>query len=146
MHWKHKLCNSEGYSLGCFLVFITQINKSLGSLSLDSLLRGGRLIKSQELFLLNVEWIQYLSKKKKILRPVLATRDRVEDKTIKSVLNFMNFGEEMSFLLFSFYMYMLHFHGLERSLIALVRVGWVQDPCSFKNDPVNLSLIPLLDS
>lgn len=47
----------------------------------------------------------------------------VEDKTIKSVLNFMNFGEEMSFLLFSFYMYMLHFHELERSLIALVRVG-----------------------
>lgn len=87
-----------------------------------------------------------VQKKKKILRPVLATRDRVEDKTIKSVLNFMNFGEEMSFLLFSFYMYMLHFHGLERSLIALVRVGWVQDPCSFKNDPVNLSLIPLLDS
>ena len=88
MHWKHKLCNSEGYSLCCFLVFITQINKSLGSPSLDSLLRGGRLIKSQELFLLNVEWIQYLSQKKWILRSVLATRDRVEDKTIKSVLNF----------------------------------------------------------
>lgn len=47
----------------------------------------------------------------------------MEDKTIKSVLNFMNFGEEMSFLLFSFDMYMLHFHELERSLIALVRVG-----------------------
>ena len=47
----------------------------------------------------------------------------MEDKTIKSVLNFMNFGEEMSFLLFSFYMSMLHFHELERSLIALVRVG-----------------------
>lgn len=135
-----------GIQSGLFSCFHHPNQQSLGVLSLDSLLRGGRLIKSQELFLLNVEWIQYLSQKKWILRPVLATRDRVEDKTIKSVLNFMNFGEEMSFLLFSFYMYMLHFHELERSLIALVRVGWVQDPCSFKNDPVNLSLIPLLDS
>lgn len=92
-------------------------------------------------------WVNsVLVQKKWILRPVLATQDRVKDKTIKSVLDFMNFGEEMSFLLFSFYMYMLHFHRLERSLIALVRVGWVQDPCSFKNDLVNLSLIPLLDS
>ena len=135
-----------GIQSGLFSCFHHPNQQSLDSLSLDSLLRGGRLIKSQELFLLNVEWIQYLSQKKWILRPVLSTRDRVEDKTIKSVLNFMNFGEEMSFLLFSFYMYMLHFHRLERSLIALVRVGWVQDPCSFKNDPVNLSLIPLLDS
>lgn len=135
-----------GIQSGLFSCFHHPNQQSLGVLSLDSLLRGGRLIKSQELFLLNVEWIQYLSKKKWILRPVLVTRDRVEDETIKSVLNFMNFGEEMSFLLFSFYMYMLHFHELERSLIALVRVGWVQDPCSFKNDPVNLSLIPLLDS
>lgn len=88
MHWKHKLCNSEGYSPAVFLFSSTKSTVPWFSLSLDSLLRGGRPIKSQELFLLNVEWIQYLSQKKWILRPVLATRDRVEDKTIKSVLNF----------------------------------------------------------